>query len=172
MREDCLARIQGFLLALQTVNNSVTSRTYNEFTFLPVPEAGDLPSSLASYMKGRIQERKRQGEWAQQGVWEGIPKLEEAANWRVELAVSLNDLYFVIPLLARDGAGFQKCPRCCQIFMDLLDRFFDGEEPGAWRPKWIKPNGKPTYPWPIAYHEDWVFEHRKEWFHLALGYDD
>jgi hypothetical protein len=43
MREDFLARIQGFLLALQTINNSVGSRAYREFTFLPVPEAGDLP---------------------------------------------------------------------------------------------------------------------------------
>jgi hypothetical protein len=168
MREDLLGRIQGFLLALQTVNNSVTSRIYYEFTFLPVPEAGDLPLSLGAYMKRRIEERK------QQGVWEGIPKLEEAANWRVELAASLNDLYFIIPIRPQDGAGFPTCAcaRCCQIFMDLFGRLFDGEEPRAWRLKWIKPNGKPTYPWPIAYHEDWVFEHRKEWFHLALGYSD
>jgi hypothetical protein len=166
MRADDLARIQGFLLALQTVNNSVASRAHWEFTFLPVPAAGDLPSSLGAYMRRRIQERK------QHGVWEGIPKLEDATDWRAELAASLNDWYFVIPILAQGGAGFPKCPRCCQILLDLLGRCFDGEEPGAWRLKWSTPDGKPTHPWPMAYPEDWVFEHRKEWFHLALGYDD
>ena len=167
-------QIQGFLLAMNILNSDMAQQTENcceEFTFYHVPKTGYILTSLVNYIHQRINELSPGREWI------GYPQLEPVHKWEEVMLAKLNGMFFFSfqPVAAFDPAVTLEEPsQCASEFLALLKQLFDESDIKVWSLKWSKFDryASETYPWSVAYHNDYVFECETEIYHLTLIYTD
>jgi hypothetical protein len=155
MNQLIYGQIQGFLMALQSLNHSEHGE-YCEFTFAHVPRVGALGCSLTKHMQAVVRTTGRD--------WHGKPTLQEVRNWRNHLPKKLHEMFFFLRQTSNTAT--------VNSFMELLMGFFEDDNIKVWKLEWFMPGGQSTYSWSVAYPADYVFEHHDEIFHLTLIYSD
>lgn len=174
MNKIIYGQIQGFLLAMKTLNTEMAQQTencYEDFEFYYVPKTGYILTSLVNYIHKRIDEL------TPGRAWIGYPQLELVDNWEQLLNAKLNEMFFFSfqPMNKSNPAVALREPsQCASEFLALLRQLFGDSKTKVWGLKWSKFDryNSEARPWSIAYCNDYIFECGDDIYHLSLNYSD
>lgn len=174
MNEIVYGRIQGFLQALEHLNNEVSGQTdncYHGFDFRYVPTTHNLESSIVSYMRQRVKE------WNPTRQLDAYPKLEAIKNWEIRLGKELDAMLLFTFRPVTTGHTFirlEKPLSCSEKFVGLLKQLGNDKAVKVWKLAWLnKQDNTQTYPLGMnAYEMEFVIEADDEIYHLSLVYGD